>query len=138
MAYPQNPYLKNRYYNTATTSTSGAPTSTVVVASRCKYMGGYYVPNQLASSPSGNTFDVITITQASSVFLGAVTVIASGVGVTTSTGTLAIPFGPIASSTSTASAVSSGVATFLNPGDLIVTLGSSLQGGYVTHVVGEF
>ena len=139
MAYPQNPYLKYRYYNTATTSSCGAPTSTVVVASICKWIGGYFVPNQLQASKANDSFDVVTITQATSVVAGATLVLSSGVGVTTSTGTFAIAFGGVPSvPPSTASLPSTPAAVYLQPGDSILTLGSTGFGGFVTHVVQEF
>ena len=125
------PQLKNRYYSVATTSTSGTPSSTVVVATRCKYLGGWYVPNQIAGTSTNVTgFDVLTITQATSVSSGLVSVVTSGVSVTTSTGTLAIPFGP-AFGTTTA-------VMYLNPGDIINTIASTGVGGFITHIVQEF
>lgn len=132
----QNPYslnaLKLRYYSVATTSTSGAPTSTVVVAGRGKYLGGWYVPNQIAGTSTNVTgFDVMTITQATSVSSGLVTAVTSGVGVTTSTGTLAIPFGPIFTPSNTA-------AVYLAAGDVIFTAASTGVGGFITHIVQEF
>ncbi len=130
-----NNALKLRYYSIATTSTSGAPSSTVVVASRCKYIGGYYVPNQIAGTGTNVTgFDVLTITGASSVSSGVVTPITSGVSVTTSTGTFSIQFGPWSGNFATQ--LSS--AAFLSAGDVIVTIASTGVGGFVTHVVQEF
>ncbi len=124
MALPFIPYLKNRYYSVATTSTSGAPISTVVVASRCKYLSGWYAPNNIAGTGTNVTgFDVLA-------FIGGGvtgTVISSGTSVTTSTGTGSSPINVTATS-----------AVFLNPGDIIQTLASTGVGGFVTHVVGEF
>jgi hypothetical protein len=124
------PQFKNRYYSVATTSSSGTPTSQVVVVSRCKYLGGYFAPNQ-AGGASPNGFDVLSVTQATSVSSGLVSTITSGVSVTTSTGTLGIPFGPFASGSTTG-------LQFLSPGDLILTVASTCQGGFITHVVQEF
>ena len=138
MAYPQNPYLKYRYYNTATTSSSGAPVSTVVVASKCKWIGGYLVTNQLQASKTNDSFDVVSITQATSLVAGATLVLSSGVAICTSTGTFACAFGGVPTvPPSTSSLPSTPAAVYLNPGDLLVTLGSTSFGGFVTHVVQE-
>ncbi len=132
MALPIFYPFKNRYYSVATTSTSGTPASTVVVVARCKYVGGYYVPNQIAGTSTNATgFDVLTITQATSVSSGLVSVISSGVAVTTSTGTLAIPFGPNFATANTSN-------IYLNAGDIITTIASTGVGGFITHIVQEF
>ena len=134
MALPKIPQLLNRYYSTATTSTSGAPISTVVVAQRCKYLGGWYVPNQtVGTGTNGTGFDVLAYIGASSTTIPTAFVISSGVTVTTSTGTLAAPFAGQGGTTPFST-----VAVYLNPGDSIQTVGSTLVGGFVTHVVGEF
>lgn len=132
MAYPQIPFFKNRYYSVATTSTSGAPLSTVVVVTRCKYLGGWFVPNN-AGSAAANSFDVLSCTQATSISSGLISVLSSGVTVTSSTGTFATAFGGQANSTLGSTSI-----VYLNPGDLILTVGSTCQAGFLTHVVGEF
>ncbi len=131
MALPIFYPFKNKYYSVATSSTSGAPISTVVVAARCKYMGGYFVPNNLQASKANDSFDVVSVTQATSLTSGLVSILTSGVTVTTSTGTLSAPFGPFVSGGTTA-------ASYLNAGDLIVTLGSTCFAGWFTHIVQEF
>jgi hypothetical protein len=136
MAYPiasnLNNQLKLRYYTVATTSSSGTPTSTVVVVSRCKYIGGYFVPNNAGTSTNVTGFDVQGITGATSTTVPTAFTISSGVSVTTSTGTLAIQFGPwVGGGASTA-------ITYFNAGDLITTVGSTSQAGFITHVVQEF
>ncbi len=126
------PQLKNRYYSVATTSTSGAPISQVVVASRCKYLGGWFINNNLQASKANDSFDVVTITAATSLTSGLVTPVSSGVTITTSTGTLGTAFGGQGGTPGATT------ATYLNPGDSIVTLGSTCFAGWFTHVVGEF
>ena len=118
------PYpLKNRTYSVATTSSSGAPVSTTVVVGRCKYVAGWFAPNNAGTSTNVTGFDVIAFLAGGTSAI----VISSGTSVTTTTGTLASPV----TITSTAS-------VFLNPGDLILTIGSTSQAGFVTHVVQEF
>ena len=130
-----NSTFRTRYYSVATTSTSGAPTSTVIVASRCKYLGGWFVPNQIAGTGAqAEGFDVVSITGATSVATGSLAVISSGVAVSSSTGAFATPFSGVGATAATG--VSS--ALLLNPGDLIVTLASTCQSGFITHIVGEF
>ena len=122
------PFIRNfmyRYYSVATTSSSGAPTSQVVVASRCKYIGGWVAPNNAVTISSTGTqgTDVVA-------FIGnsaTATVISSGTSITTTTGTQGTPI-----------SVTSTAAVFLNPGDIIATLGSTFPGGFVTHIVQEF
>ncbi len=126
------PQLKNRYYSVATTSTSGAPISQVVVASRCKYLGGWFINNNLQASKANDSFDVVSITAATSLTSGLVGIISSGVTVTTSTGTLGTGFAGAGNSSAGTAAV------YLNPGDAIVTLGSTCFAGWFTHIVGEF
>ena len=134
MSFSLMPMLRNRYYSVATTSTSGAPTSTVVVVSRCKYLGGWYVPNQIAGTSTNATgFDALYITGASSTVAPTAITISSGVSVTTSTGTLAIPFGGQAGTNAGSTAT-----VYLYPGDQILTIASTGVGGFVTHVVQEF
>ena len=131
---PLIPKFRNRYYSVATTSTSGTPASTVVVVSRCKYLGGWYVPNQIAGTGTNVTgFDVLAITQATSVASGLVSVISSGVSVTTSTGTFATAFGGQGGSTPGSTQL-----IYFNPGDVINTIASTGVGGFITHVVEEF
>jgi hypothetical protein len=63
-------------------------------------------------------------------FLGGATtatVISSGTSVTTTTGTLASPVN-----------VTATTIVYLNPGDIIITAGSTCQAGFVTHLVQEF
>ena len=135
MALPIFYPFKTKYYATATTSTSGAPTSTVVVAARCKYVGGYYLPNQIAGTGTNVTgFDVLFATGATSTTVPTFTTISSGVSVTTSTGTFAIPFGP---NTSNGSAFST-ATVYLNAGDILFTVASTGVGGFITHIVQEF
>ena len=135
MAYPVFYPFKTKYYSVATTSTSGAPTSTVVVAARCKYIGGYYVPNQIAGTGTNVTgFDVLYITGATSTVAPTATTISSGVSVTTSTGTLAVAFGPFTSNANTASTAT----VYLNAGDILYTSASTGVGGFITHIVQEF
>ena len=118
------PYpLKNRTYSVATTSSSGAPVSTAVMVGRCKYITGWFAPNNAGTSTNVTGFDVIAFLAGSAT----ATVISSGTSVTTTTGTL----GSQVTVTSTAS-------VFLNPGDVILTVGSTSQAGFVTHVVQEF
>ncbi len=131
MALPTLYPFKTKYYSVATTSTSGAPISQVVVAARCKYLGGYFINNNLQASKANDSFDVVTITQATSVSSGLVSAVTSGLTITTSTGTLSMPFGPNFTALSTAS-------VFLNAGDVIVTLGSTCFAGWFTHIVQEF
>ena len=134
MAFPKIPQLRDRYYTTATTSTSGAPISTVVIAQRCVYKGGWYVPNQTVGTGTNATgFDVLAYIGASSTTVPTAFVLSSGVSVTTSTGTLATPFGG-----QNGTNAGSTATVYLNPGDSIQTVGSTLVGGFVTHVVGEF
>jgi hypothetical protein len=122
MALPIFYPFKTKYYSTATTSSSGAPVSSVVVAARCKYVGGYFLPNNAGTSTNVTGFDVIAFLNGST----SGTVISSGTSVTTTTGTLA-------------SAINvTGAATYLNAGDVITTVGSTSQAGFVTHVVREF
>ena len=122
MAYPFFPPFKTKYYSVATTSTSGAPISTVVVAARCKYVGGWYLPNNIAGTGTNVTgFDALAFQGGSAT----ATVITSGVSVTTSTGTLAVQFAPT-------------TAVYLSAGDILQTLASTGVGGFVTHVVQEF
>ncbi len=124
--------FKKKYYSVATTSTSGAPTSTVVVANRGKYLGGYYVPNQIAGTGTNATgFDVQILTGASSTVASTATDVSSGVVVTTSTGTLAIPFGPFVSGAGTKQ-------FYVNAGDILFTVASTGVGGFITHIVEEF
>jgi hypothetical protein len=123
MAFPFIPQFRFRHYATATTSSSGAPVATSVVVSRCKYVGGWFAPNNAGTSTNVTGFDVFA-------FLGGATtatVISSGTSVTTTTGTLASPVNV------TATAI-----VYLNPGDIIITAGSTCQAGFVTHLVQEF
>ena len=123
MALPIFYPFKTKYYSVATTSSSGAPVSTTVVAARSKYMGGYFLPNNAGTSTNVTGFDVIA-------FLGGSTtgtVISSGTSVTTTTGTLASPIN-----------VNGPNAVFLAAGDIITTVGSTSQAGFVTHIVQEF
>ena len=134
MALALIPKFRNRYYSVATTSTSGTPASTIVVVTRCKYLGGWYVPNQIAGTGTNVTgFDVLSCTQATSVSSGLISVLSSGVAVTTSTGTFATAFGGQGGSTPTSTSL-----VYLNPGDCIFTIASTGVGGFITHVVEEF
>ena len=123
MAYPVLFPYKMRTYSVATTTSSGAPISTAVMVSRCKYVGGYFVPNNAGTSTNVTGFDVLA-------FLGGsatATVISSGTSVTTTTGTLGSPVN-----------VNAAATIVLNPGDVVVTVGSTSQGGFVSHIVQEF
>jgi len=93
------------------------------------------VPNQIAGTGAQvEGFDVMSITGATSLTSGIVSVISSGVVVSSSTGAFATPFSGVSFTSPTG--LSS--ALLLNPGDLIVTPGSTLVGGFITHIVGEF
>ena len=123
MSYPTVGRFNKRYYSVATTSSSGAPVSTVIIAARCKYAGGYFVPNNTGTGTNVTGFDVLA-------FLGGATsgtVISSGTSVTTTTGTLA-----------TAINVNGPNVVYLNAGDVITTVASTSQAGFVTHYVHEF
>lgn len=123
MALPIFYPFKTKYYTTATTSSSGTPVSTTVIVARSKYVGGYFVPNNAGTSTNPTGFDVIAFIAGSATG----TVISSGTSVTTTTGTLGSPI-----------TVTSTSVVFLNPGDVVTTVGSTSQGGYVTHIVQEF
>jgi hypothetical protein len=110
-------------YADATSSSSGAPIGTIVVVGRCKYIGGFFTPNNAGTSTNVTGFDVVA-------FLGGsatATTISSGTSVTTTTGTLA-----------TAVNVNATSSVFLNPGDVISLIGSTCQGGFFSHIVQEF
>src|SRR5271154_805019 len=114
-----------KYYSVATTSTSGAPTSQVTVVARCKYLGGWSSPNNAITISSTGTdgFDVLA-------FIGnsaTATVISSGTSYTSTTGTQGVQIN-----------VTSTAVVYLNPGDLIVTAGSTSPGAFMTHIVQEF
>ncbi len=117
--------FQNRYYSCATTTTSGSPVSTVVVVNRCKYVGGWIATNQVNTIVSTGTqdYDVIAFQNNSAT----ATVISSGTSFTTTTGTQGVPV------TITATA-----AVYLAAGDLLVTVGSTASGAFVTHIVTEF
>ncbi len=117
--------FQNRYYSCATTSSSGTPVSTVVVVNRCKYIGGWIAPNNAVtiSSTGVQGTDVVAFKDNGATAV----VISSGTSITTTTGTQATPI-----------LVTATAAVYLNPGDLIVTLGSTFPGGFVTHIVTEF
>lgn len=123
MALPIFYPFKTRMYQVATTTSSGTPTSSIVIAARCKYVGGYFVPNNAGTGTNVTGFDVVAFQggAATSVTLS------SGTSVTTTTGTLGTAF----------NMTSTGVV-YLNAGDVVMTLGSTSQGGYVTHIVQEF
>jgi len=123
MALAQLYPFRTRTYSVATTSSSGAPVSTAVMVGRCKYVAGWFAPNNAGTSTNVTGFDVLAFLAGSAT----ATVISSGTSVTTTTGTLGSPV----TITSTAS-------VFLNPGDVILTVGSTSQAGFVTHVVQEF
>jgi len=123
MSYPYIPQFRFRHYVSATTTTSGVPVATSIVVSRCKYIGGWFAPNNAGTSTNVTGFDVFA-------FLGgatSATVISSGTSVTTTTGTLASPVNITATS-----------VVYMNSGDIIVTAGSTCQAGFVTHIVQEF
>lgn len=122
MALPIFYPFKTKYYSVATTSSSGAPVSTAIVAARCKYVGGYFLPNNAGTSTNVTGFDVIAFKGGST----SGTVISSGTSVTTTTGTLASSI-----------KLSTGVI-YLDAGDIITTVGSTSQAGFVTHIVQEF
>ena len=108
MAYPVLFPYKMRTYSVATTTSSGAPSSTAVMVARCKYVGGYFAPNNAGTSTNVTGFDVLA-------FLGGsatATVISSGTSVTTTTGTLGSPV-----------QVNAAATIVLNPGDVVVTAG---------------
>lgn len=126
------PAIRNRYYSVATTSSSGTPSSAVVIASRCKYLGGWYMPVQTTGT-NVTGFDVLALTGASSTVVPSAVTISSGVSVTTSTGTFGIPFGGQGNT----SLLSTG-AIFLYPGDQVQTIASTGVAGVITHVVQEF
>src|SRR6185369_11403978 len=116
MAYPTVLPFKTRFYSCATTTTSGAPVSTVPIVSRCKYVGGYFTPNNAGTSTNVTGFDVLAFKAGSAT----ATVISSGTSVTTTTGTLTSGINVNASAT-----------VFLNPGDVVTTVGSTSQAGVV-------
>lgn len=122
MAFPTSLPLKDRVYTAATTTSSGAPVSSVVVVARCKYVGGFFVPNNAGTSTNVTGFDVLAFLSGSA----SAATISSGTSVTTTTGTLA-----------TAVAVNP-TAVFLNPGDVIATVGSTCQAGFFSHLVQEY
>lgn len=121
MAIPIYFNFKTRYYTVATTSSSGAPTSFCTVAARCKVVGTVFLPNNAGTSTNVTGYDVVAFQGNSAT----ATVVTSGASVTTSTGT----FGTL---------VLAANNVYLNAGDVIATLGSTSQGGFVTHIVGEF
>jgi len=123
MSYPFIPQFKYRVYADATTSSSGTPIGTIVVVSRCKYVGGWFCPNNAGTSTNVTGFDVVAFLGGSATSV----TISSGTSVTTTTGTLATPVNVTATS-----------AILLNPGDLITILGSTCQGGFYSHIVQEF
>lgn len=123
MALPFFYPFKTKYYSIATTTTSGAPISSVPIVARCKYVGGYFAPNNAGTSTNVTGFDVIAFKDGSAT----ATVISSGTSVTTTTGTLASPIN-----------VNAAATVFLNAGDVVATIGSTSQAGYVTHIVQEF
>ncbi len=115
--------LKTRTYSIATTTTSGAPVGTAVIVGRCKYLGGYFAPNNAGTATNVTGFDVLAFKDGAAT----ATVISSGTSVTTTTGTQG-----------TAVTMNSSATVFLNPGDVVVTVGSTCQAGFVTHIVQEF
>jgi len=123
MALPFIPKFRYRTYADATTSSSGAPVGTVVITNRCKYVGGWFVPNNAGTSTNVTGFDVVAFLNGSAT----ATVISSGTSVTTTTGTLGSPV-----------TITSTAAVILNPGDVISIIGSTCQGGFYSHVVEEF
>ena len=123
MAYPVNYPFKTKYYTIATTTSSGTPICAVPVVARCKYIGGYFVPSDSGTSTNVTGFDVIAYLGGSATG----TVISSGTSVTTTTGTLG-----------TAVNVTATTVVYLNAGDVITTIGSTCQAGYMTHIVREF
>lgn len=128
MPYPQLYPFRTRIYDGPTTSTSGAPTHTAVVVGRCKYVGTWYVPNQIAGTGTNVTgYDVLCVTGATSTNAPSLTVLTSGATVTTSTGTFA-----------QFTAAGNSTTVNLNPGDVIFTAFSTGVGGFVSHVTQEF
>ncbi len=130
MAFPnfgnQSSNLKVRYLYSATTTASGTPTAFTPIPARCKYIGTYYLPNNAGTGANVEGYDVLAVLNASlSVPATTLTNVSSGIVVTTSTGTFA-SYGAAQTN------------VFLNAGDILVTAGSTLQGGFVTHVVQEF
>ena len=133
----ENGTFRTRYYSVATTSTtvSPSPSTTVIVASRSRYLGGWFLPQNISGTGAQvEGFDVMSITGATSLTSGIVTVIASGIVITTSTGAFATPF--CGAGNSAVTAMSS--ALLFNPGDIIETVGSTMTGGFFTHIFGEF
>ena len=122
MALPIWYPFKTRVYAVATTTTSGAPTSGVVVVQRCQYLGGWFAPNNAGTSTNVTGFDVLAFKDGATT----ATILSSGTSVTTTPGTLASPI-TIDSTT-----------VYLKAGDVILTVGSTCQAGYVTHIVREF
>jgi hypothetical protein len=123
MSYPFIPNFKQRQYVDATTSSSGAPVGSVVVINRCKYVGGWFLPNNAGTSTNVTGFDVIAFLGGSATSV----TISSGTSVTTTTGTLASPVN-----------ITATAAVLMNPGDVISIVGSTCQGGFYTHIVQEF
>lgn len=125
---------RTRYYSIATSSSSGTVACSVVVPTRCRYLGGWLVTNNLQASKVGDSFDVVSITAATSVTSGQVSTISSGVVITTSTGTFPVAFGGAANTAPTGASS----ALTLNAGDQICIQGSTGFGSFVTHIVREF
>lgn len=123
MSYPFIPQFKYRYYVDATSSSSGAPVGTVVVANRSKFIGGWFVPNNAGTGTNVTGFDVVGFQAGSSTAI----TISSGTSVTTTTGTLA-------------SAINvNGVGIPIwNAGDIISIIGSTCQGGFYTLIMQDF
>ncbi len=129
MAFPNsgyNPNFRTRYLYSATTSASGTPTAFTPVPARCKYIGTYFLPNNAGIGTNVEGYDVLAaLHNGSATPATTLTNVTSGAVVTTSTGTFA-SFAP------------AGINLFLNANDVLVVAGSTLQGGFVTHVVQEF
>ena len=113
--------FKQRFYQSMTTSTAGLAHA-VGIAARCRYVGAVYATYPTVSHTAVGAITVKTGTAAG------VTIISTIAGlITTSTGDSATVITPDSTTT-----------VFLNAGDNLVTTGSSVVGGQITHIVQEF
>lgn len=124
MAYPQFYPFKTRVLNA--TSTSSNTIMAVPVPARSKFINAYYVTTPLASQTAVGTID-ITVNGSTAGTAGGFSGW-TGITVTTSTGN---------TSTNLGTSVSAGVQ-YLNAGDVLATVASSVVGGGVSFVLQEF
>jgi len=116
MAYPQFYPFKTKYLQASTTSSNTI--SSTVVPARAKLLGAWYAPTPVASHTAVGTATV-AVNGTSVTGMSAITV-------TTSTGDSATNLG------------SPTVDTYLNAGDVLSTLCSSVTGGVTQYILREF